>query len=230
MCGLRLAPLRSTAPVKTVALQVARVDSRHAPVSARSPKKRLRIRTLKTIKTSRPFAYPPGWDRPSSPGAAVSSTPQSLRATQPLLGVTARGPCPTAAGQSHCRPRCRPDPTMAVCPPVRNQVHDLKKNRANNGNGSGPVGDVNGTFGCAPSHSAAGPRGPTAELQACKRLAVEATLCKADSRPPQSSPKEHFVREARFWSVRNTANAERGETDWRLRLVSANCLGGLASS
>ena len=89
---------------------------------------------------------------------------------------------------------------MAVCPPVRNQVHDLKKNRANNGNGSGPVGDVNGTFGCAPSHSAAGPRGPTAELQACKRLAVEATLCKADSRPPQSSPKEHFVREARFWS------------------------------
>ena len=122
---------------------------------------------------------------------------------------------------------------MAVCPPVRNQVHDLKKNRANNGNGSGPVGDVNGTFGCAPSHSAAGPRGPTAELQACKRLAVEATLCKADSRPPQSSPKEHFVREARFWSVRNTANAERGdggETDWRLRLVSANCLGGLASS
>ena len=54
---------------------VARVDSRHAPVSARSPKKRLRIRTLKTIKTSRPFAYPPGWDRPSSPGAAVSSTP-----------------------------------------------------------------------------------------------------------------------------------------------------------
>lgn len=77
MCGLRLvAPLRSTAPVKTVALgSVARVDSRHAPVSARSPKKRLRIRTLKTIKTSRPFAYPPGWDRPSSPGAAVSSTP-----------------------------------------------------------------------------------------------------------------------------------------------------------
>ena len=74
---------------------VARVDSRHAPVSARSPKKRLRIRTLKTIKTSRPFAYPPGWDRPSSPGAAVSSTPQSLRATQPLLGVTARGPCPS---------------------------------------------------------------------------------------------------------------------------------------
>ena len=119
---------------------------------------------------------------------------------------------------------------MAVCPPVRNQVHDLKKNRANNGNGSGPVGDVNGTFGCAPSHSAAGPRGPTAELQACKRLAVEATLCKADSRPPQSSPKEHFVRQARFWSVRHTANAERGETDWRLRFVSANCLGGLASS
>lgn len=108
---------------------------------------------------------------------------------------------------------------MAVCPPVRNQVHDLKKNRANNGNGSGPVGDVNGTFGCAPSHSAAGPRGPTAELQACKRLAVEATLCKADSRPPQSSPKEHFVREARFWSVRNTAitpNAARriGDCDW----------------
>ena len=68
------APLHS--PVKTVALgSVARVDSRHAPVSARSPKKRLRIRTLKTIKTSRPFAYPPGWDRPSSPGAAVSSTP-----------------------------------------------------------------------------------------------------------------------------------------------------------
>ena len=88
------APLHS--PVKTVALgSVARVDSRHAPVSARSPKKRLRIRTLKTIKTSRPFAYPPGWDRPSSPGAAVSSTPQSLRATQPLLGVTARGPCPS---------------------------------------------------------------------------------------------------------------------------------------
>ena len=105
---------------------------------------------------------------------------------------------------------------MAVCPPVRNQVHDLKKNRANNGNGSGPVGDVNGTFGCAPSHSAAGPRGPTAELQACKRLAVEATLCKADSRPPQSSPKEHFVREARFWSeTRQTPTKRREETDWR---------------
>ena len=76
VCVCGLAPLRSVAtPRSKRSRSVARVDSRHAPVSARSPKKRLRIRTLKTIKTSRPFAYPPGWDRPSSPGAAVSSTP-----------------------------------------------------------------------------------------------------------------------------------------------------------
>ena len=103
---------------------------------------------------------------------------------------------------------------MAVCPPVRNQVHDLKKNRANNGNGSGPVGDVNGTFGCAPSHSAAGPRGPTAELQACKRLAVR--YVRPTPVLPSPPPKNILSAKRGFGPSANTPNAARriGDCDW----------------